>query len=351
MPVAARVSEVSASTTVKSEARRQAELEELEALERRLAADVPSEWTARLTIYALFDSAFPQRSPRWARASKVLAAFFVILILISCVLVCVESMPEFQKVSPRQDQPFRSTEKTAAESFLTAMEGICVICFTIDLVVRAVTTPKLKRFLTSFMNAIDLLAVAPWYIELIIGAGDGGVQLQFLRVIRMSRVLRVFKVAKYSDSLQMVGTALVKSKDALVLLGMLLVIFVLLFASAIFLAEQAHCTYSEKDERWVYKGLDGLDGVKTPFQSIFSSLWWAIVTLSTVGYGDDIPEGIAGKVVGMVCMMMGVYALAFPTVLIGDQLNEAQRYHNMLKRVPLPALPFAHHPTNRLREQ
>ena len=171
-----------AATVAKSDAKRKAEVAELEALEKEMAADVPTEWTVRLTIYALFDSSFPQRSPRWARASKILATFFVLLICISCVLVCVESMPSFQKVHPKRGEVTIPTEQTGAELFFAVSEGVCVVCFTIDLVVRGATTPKLKKFVTSFMNVIDVLAVVPWYIELIVDAGNSGVQLQFLRV-------------------------------------------------------------------------------------------------------------------------------------------------------------------------
>ena len=161
------------------------------------------------------------------------------------------------------------------------------------------------------MNAIDFMAIVPYFITLgTIFAEDKemdkrkfssekqsqAMSLAILRVIRLVRVFRIFKLSRHSKGLQILGMTLKSSLRELGLLIFFLLIGIILFSSAVYYAESG----SERSY----------------FKSIPDAFWWALVTMTTVGYGDMVPLSFWGKIVGSLCAIAGVLTLALPVPVI-----------------------------------
>ena len=167
------------------------------------------------------------------------------------------------------------------------------------------------------MNIIDLVAIFPYFItlgtELVQqqeqqsatgGGGQNGQQamsLAILRVIRLVRVFRIFKLSRHSKGLQILGKTLQASMRELGLLIFFLFIGVILFSSAVYFAEA--------------------DDDDSLFPSIPDAFWWAVVTMTTVGYGDMYPMTVGGKIVGSLCAIAGVLTIALPVPVIVSNFN------------------------------
>ena len=144
------------------------------------------------------------------------------------------------------------------------------------------------------MNIIDVLAILPYFITLIVlelshkneGESDNFHELrQVVSVFRIMRILRIFKLARHSAGLQSIAYTLKNSYKELALLVLFLSMGVLVFSSL--------CYFAEKDEDM------------TQFTSIPATFWWAVITMTTVGYGDMQPTTVLGKCVGSLCAISG----------------------------------------------
>jgi len=153
------------------------------------------------------------------------------------------------------------------------------------------------------MNMIDLVAILPFYVEMCFGGGEGMAVLRVLRVVRIFRVFKLMAKSKMAESLNMFVQTLVKSVDALKMLTVFFSLAVLIFSSLLY--------YAEKDR----------DG--SPFVSIPTTFWWAVVTMTTVGYGDMYPEGVPGRMVATIAMISGVLVLALPLSVIGSNFSDS----------------------------
>lgn len=174
------------------------------------------------------------------------------------------------------------------------------------------------------MNAIDFFAIVPYFVTLATmvaekpehealeiaeitaaaqAASDtkSSSSLAILRVIRLVRVFRIFKLSRHSKGLQILGMTLKASMKELALLIFFLLIGVVLFSSAVYYAEA--------------------DSDRSNFKSIPDAFWWAVVTMTTVGYGDMRPVGVWGKFVGSLCAIAGVLTIALPVPVIVSNFN------------------------------
>lgn len=177
---------------------------------------------------------------------------------------------------------------------------------------RLASSPSKLHFFKDVMNTIDFLAIIPFFVTLGTELArdktsnkDPGMSLAIIRVIRLVRVFRIFKLSRHSKGLQILGQTLRASMRELGLLIFFLFIGVIIFASAIFFAEADH-----KD---------------TTFVSIPGAFWWAVVTMTTVGYGDMYPETVWGKLVGSMCAIAGVLTISLPVPVIVS--NFSYFYH------------------------
>ena len=172
---------------------------------------------------------------------------------------------------------------------------------------------SLFTFVTRPMNVIDLLAVLPFFIELLILYTGTYLDTRFLRSVRL---LRLFKFGRHSTQLQLIMGGLKKSVWPLVLVFMMLALALVMFGTAMFMVERG---------KWdsVAQCYVRSDGQCSPFQSIPQSFWWGIATLTTVGYGDVYPMTAAGRVVAAFAMVTGILCVALPTTVLGVQFSEA----------------------------
>lgn len=261
--------------------------------------------------------------PESSGAARGVAVVSVFVIVISIVIFCLETLPEFREDvelgkfsgSAHHDQSFGPAPSFFTDPFFL-IETACMLWFFFELLVRAVACPSKSDFFRDMMNIIDVVSIIPYFVTLVtelikqqqpqqIGNGQTQGQptmsLAILRIIRLVRVFRIFKLSRHSKGLQILGQTLKASMRELGLLIFFLFIGVILFSSAVYFIE--------------------VDEPQTHFSSIPDAFWWAVVTMTTVGYGDMCPVTIGGKVVGTLCAIAGVLTIALPVPVIVSNFN------------------------------
>ncbi|XP_069484426.1 potassium voltage-gated channel subfamily A member 3-like [Ambystoma mexicanum] len=284
--------------------------------------------------------------PESSGPARGIAIVSVTIILISIVIFCLETLPEFREEVRLSVDPFLTLNGTRGPTrsspftdpfFLT--ETLCIVWFSFELLVRFAASPSKPAFFRNMMNVIDIVAIIPYFITLgtelaeqQTNNGQQAMSLAILRVIRLVRVFRIFKLSRHSKGLQILGQTLQASMRELGLLIFFLFIGVILFSSAVYFAET--------------------DDPDSLFTSIPDAFWWAVVSMTTVGYGDMYPMTIGGKIVGSLCAIAGVLTIALPVPVIvsnfnyfyhreKDQEEQAQYTHVPCGRQPSP---YREHP-------
>ncbi len=218
-------------------------------------------------------------------AGKAFDVALLFAIGLSVLLVMLESVRGFEN----EYRPY-----------LKAAEWGFTILFSIEYVLRIMSAPKPLKYAGSFFGIIDLIAVIPTYLAFFI---VGTHYLVVIRTLRLLRVFRILKLAKYVGASKVISEALVNSKAK---------IFVFLFAvlnSVIILGTLMYL----------------IEGEESGFTSIPISIYWAIVTLTTVGYGDIAPITVIGQVVASVIMILGYAIIAVPTGIVTAELTSSRK--------------------------
>ncbi|XP_071187581.1 potassium voltage-gated channel subfamily A member 1 [Salvelinus alpinus] len=256
--------------------------------------------------------------PESSSPARGIAIVSVLVITISIITFCMETLPEFRD---ERELPVtsRSGNNTVPRPSLTftdpffIVETTCVIWFTFEFFVRFFACPSKSEFSKTVMNIIDIMSILPYFITVGTELAEQQVEepqehgngqtmsLAILRVIRLVRVFRIFKLSRHSKGLQILGQTLKASMRELGLLIFFLFIGVILFSSAVFFAEA--------------------DEPESHFSSIPDAFWWAVVTMTTVGYGDMRPVTVGGKIVGSLCAIAGVLTIALPVPVIVSNFN------------------------------
>ncbi|XP_062856104.1 shaker-related potassium channel tsha2-like [Trichomycterus rosablanca] len=249
--------------------------------------------------------------------ARCIAVVSVMVILISIIIFCLETLPEFRDGDDFGGQaPANETsqEGEKVNPFMDPfffLESVCITWFSFELLVRFAACPNKSAFCKDMMNTIDIIAILPYFITLGLDLAEyeGNASLAVLRVVRLVRVFRIFKLSRHSKGLQILGRTLHASMRELGLLIFFLLIGIILFSSAVFFAE--------------------VDAPETGFTSIPESFWWAVVTMTTVGYGDMSPVTLGGKIVGSMCAVAGVLTIALPVpVIVSNFSYFYHRAHN-----------------------
>ncbi|XP_026873468.1 potassium voltage-gated channel subfamily A member 4 [Electrophorus electricus] len=256
-------------------------------------------------IWLLFE--YPESSS----PARGIAVVSVLVIVISIVIFCLETLPEFRDekefLSPGNNSTRADNGFTPFNDPFFIVETVCIIWFSFEIIVRFFASPSKAAFFKNIMNSIDIVSILPYFITLGTdlaqqqGNGQQAMSFAILRIIRLVRVFRIFKLSRHSKGLQILGHTLRASMRELALLIFFLVIGVILFSSAVYFAEA--------------------DEPTSHFTSIPDAFWWAVVTMTTVGYGDMKPITVGGKIVGSLCAIAGVLTIALPVPVIVSNFN------------------------------
>ena len=184
------------------------------------------------------------------------------------------------------------------------------------------------RYMTMPMNIIDLVAILPFYVAYFSTSGSS---VSIIRILRLVRVLRVFKIGGMGNGVTLMSNAMMNSLSAMGILLFFTVLGVILFGSIIFFLESGNFVVNEDYPDGAFLRWDVLhsDKEESPFSSILVSCYWAMVTFTTVGYGDLVPTSPFGRFVSLVLMYTGILVLALPISVIGANFQrEYERLNN-----------------------
>ncbi|XP_048830827.1 potassium voltage-gated channel subfamily F member 1 [Brienomyrus brachyistius] len=243
--------------------------------------------------------------PESSLPARIIAIVSFLFILISSVVMCVSTIPDVQVVDAEGNHVEHPT--------LDAIETACIGWFTVEYVVRLISSPNKVHFALSFMNIVDFMAIMPFYVVLTLTyLGAAMMELanvqQAVQALRIMRIARVFKLARHSSGLQTLTYALKRSFKELGLLLMYMGVGIFVFSALGYTMEQSH--------------------PETLFKSIPQSFWWAIITMTTVGYGDIYPKTTLGRCNAAISFLCGVIAIALP---IHPIINNFVIYYNKQK--------------------
>ena len=207
------------------------------------------------------------------------------VILLSVLAVCLESV--------------RSIRETYG-SALRVAEWVITILFTAEYVARLVTVRRPLRYAVSFYGVVDLLAILPTYLSLLV---PGSQSLLVIRALRLLRIFRILKLAHFVGEARLLGAAMKASARKIIVFLCVVATTVLIAGAMIYVVE----------------------GEEHGFTSIPTGIYWAVVTMSTVGYGDIVPHTPVGRVIASVLMIIGYAIIAVPTGIVTVELGAAAR--------------------------
>ncbi len=190
--------------------------------------------------------------------------------------------------------------RLAYGSFLTAAEWFFTLLFTIEYLLRLFSVGKPLKYATSFFGVVDLLAVVPTYISLVL---PGTHYLLVIRVLRILRIFRILKLVQFLSEAKLLMQALRASGRKIIVFLFAVLTMVIIFGSLMYMIE----------------------GEEHGFTSIPRSIYWAIVTMTTVGYGDISPRTDFGQMVASVVMILGYGIIAVPTGIVTVEMSQAFR--------------------------
>ncbi|WP_320823401.1 ion transporter [Reinekea sp.] len=217
------------------------------------------------------------------RSARIVAFSIHGLILLSVVTFSISTLPDLGQ---------------SEIMILRWIEIITVLIFTVEYLLRVWVDKRPGKFILSFSGLIDLAAILPFYIA-------SGLDLRAMRALRLLRLVRMLKLAKYNKAIRRFQKALLIAKEEMILFCVVSLILLYLSAMGIYYFE--HVAQPER------------------FKSVFHSLWWAVTTLTTVGYGDMFPITVGGKIFTFFVLMIGLGIIAIPTGLLASALAAARK--------------------------
>ncbi len=218
-------------------------------------------------------------------AGKMFDILLLFFILISVGLAMMESVEEINMKH---------------HIFLIILEWIITFFFTIEYILRIITNKKRWQYIFSFYGIIDLLALLPMYVSLIV------VESKFLLIIRVLRLLRVFRIldlVSFSDQANELWTAIQASRTKIFVFIYFVLVLSILLGALMYVVEPHNKS----------------------FTSVPRSVYWCIVTLTTVGYGDVVPTSVVGQIVASVIMILGYGVIAVPTGIITTEYGKIRK--------------------------
>ena len=207
------------------------------------------------------------------------------LIALSVLLVMLETVEEFE---------------ARYDTLLFVLEWIITILFTIEYVLRLLTVDDPKRYARSFFGIVDLMSILPVYLSLFL---PGAQSLLVIRSLRLARVFRVLKMARFINEADFLVRAIRASSRKIVVFLIVVVLINVIVGSTMYLIE----------------------GPENGYDSMFRGVYWSIVTMSTVGFGDIAPSTPLGQVLAAMLMIVGYSVIAVPTGIVSAEVASARR--------------------------
>ena len=217
------------------------------------------------------------------RTGKAFDVGLFVAIIASVLLVIIESMSEVQARFSWE---------------LRALEWVFTALFTTEYVLRLICSPRPRRYARSFFGVVDLLAILPTYLSLLF---PGAHSMMVIRGLRLLRIFRVFKLGRFLSEGNVLRQAIWSSREKVIVFMGTVLILVTILGSAMYLIE----------------------GEENGFRNIPVSIYWAIVTMTTVGYGDIAPQTAIGKLLAAGVMVLGYGIIAVPTGIVTAEIVQS----------------------------
>ncbi|MHA7099680.1 ion transporter [Roseivirga pacifica] len=218
-------------------------------------------------------------------AGRTFDVVLLVIILLSIVTVMLESVPSLQQ---------------NYGNYFRWVEGALTIIFTLEYITRVWVTENSKKYIFSFYGIIDLLSILPSYLSLIF---VGTQYLLIIRALRLLRVFRILKLGRFVGEGEQLGRAIKASRHKITVFMGTVLATVIIMGTIMYLVE----------------------GRANGFTSIPRSVYWAIVTLTTVGYGDIAPQTIIGQSLASFVMILGYAIIAVPTGIVTVELQKEKK--------------------------
>lgn len=227
------------------------------------------------------------------RAGKLFDVFLIWFILFSIFIVILESI---QSLSDKYGSLFKVTEY------------IITIVFTVEYIIRIYCSPKPKKYIFSFFGIIDLLSTLPIYLSFIF---KGAHYFLVIRAFRLIRIFRIFRLFNFLNEGQILLLSLKESVRKIIVFFFFVVILVISIGTLMYILEGSQ--------------------PKTQFDNIPNSIYWAVVTMTTVGYGDITPVTPFGKFLSAIVMLIGYTIIAVPTGIVSASMIKQYRIADRLE--------------------
>ncbi|XP_061076682.1 potassium voltage-gated channel subfamily C member 3-like isoform X2 [Conger conger] len=285
-----------------------------------------SQATCMSKTWALFDD------PHSSMAAEIISVISLIFLLVAIINTCADTHPFFEEYEIHVDPTTayileNDIVGSSPKHPLFMVEAVCTGWFTVEFLVRVICCPDKLLFIKNPLNTVDFVAILPFYIEVrpeVLSYTTRNA-LGVVRVVRFLRLLRVFKLMPDVVCVQVLGHTLRASLGCYVILSASLAVTSFMFGSLFYYAERLSNDHNVRH--------------------ISIGAWWAVVTLTTLGYGDIYPVGWPGMIVGGLCAVTGVLFLALPVpVLVNNfriyhKLVTAKRKLSLKKRYPDLSVP------------
>ncbi|XP_042293977.1 potassium voltage-gated channel subfamily G member 4 [Sceloporus undulatus] len=261
-------------------------------------------------------------NPRSGLPGKIFACLSILFVATTAISLCVSTMPDLREEEDRGE----CSQKCY---YIFIIETICVAWFSLEFCLRFIQAKSKCQFFKGPLNIIDFMAISPYYASLIVLEEEsteedkrpsGNSYLEkvglVLRVLRALRILYVMRLARHSLGLQTLGLTVRRSAREFGLLLLFLCVAVTLFSPLVYLAENE-------------------SGKVLEFTSIPASYWWAIISMTTVGYGDMVPRSVPGQMVALSSILSGILIMSFPATSIfhtfSHSYSELRKEHERLQ--------------------